>query len=140
MRCFSGVFVLYFLLMLSNAVYAQTTISTALPSLQFDWYIPALRENGSTLSLADIGGYELRCRIKGTTQFKSFVIRGASYRTYFLNGLASGVYECQIATFDADGLHSIFVPIQYKLVLPIAKPPSNPTSNPSTTAIVPVRR
>ncbi|GGY68169.1 hypothetical protein GCM10011613_10470 [Cellvibrio zantedeschiae] len=97
-----------------------------LPSLEFNWFVPSLRENGDVLPLAEIGGYELRWKIKGTKNFRSVVIRGGSNKSYILKGLVLGAYECEIATFDADGLYSRFVPIKYKLIS-IPKPILKPT-------------
>lgn len=123
MRWLSTILVLC-LLMVSFVVDARVTAggapavapSAVAPPLQLNWFVPSARVNGDVLSLADIGGYELRYRIKGANKFKSVVIRGASNKSHLMTGLSSGVYEFQIATFDADGLYSLFVPINYKQV------------------------
>jgi|GEM_PF-847759 len=121
MRLLSAIFMLCSL-SFSCVVFAQggaggaPVTPSVTPSLQLNWFVPSARENGDVLSLADIGGYELRYRVKGTSVFKSLVIRGASNKSYLLRGLAAGVYEFQIATFDADGLYSKFVPITYTLI------------------------
>ena len=90
MRWLSAILVLY-LLILCCDVSAQEPSHDGPPSLQFNWFIPSFRQNGSVLPLAEIGGYELRYRIKGASKFKSVVIRGASNKSYSLIGLAIGI-------------------------------------------------
>jgi hypothetical protein len=115
--------------MLSGVVVAQNSDSTVVPSLQFNWWVPSFRENGSVLPLAEIGGYVLRYRLKGAKAFRSIVIRGGSNKSYLLPGLARGTYDVEIATFDADGLYSKFVPVNYKLITPPSKPAPSPVGD-----------
>lgn len=103
-----------FLFLFSCFADAQTVIGGA-QSLQFNWVPPVLRENGSALPAVEIGGYELRYRIKGATAFNSVIIPGGATKAYSLSGLASGEYDFQIAAFDVEGLYSAFVAINYKL-------------------------
>ncbi len=121
MRWFYAVLVLCFSLTASGTANAYIRPGAApLPAvasaLQLNWLIPLERENGANLPLAEIGGYELRYRIRGAKNFKSVIVRGASNKTFSMRGLPIGNYEFQIAVFDADGLYSTFIPIKYKLV------------------------
>jgi hypothetical protein len=113
---FLRVFGALFLLIFSATAFSQSGDYIVIPSLEFKWYVPSLRENGEVLPLAEIGGYELRWRVKGAKSFRSIIIRGGSNKSYLLEGILNGLYECHIATFDADGLYSKFVPIKYKFV------------------------
>lgn len=123
------VVVFIYLSMISPFVLAQDSDYVVIPSLEFKWMVPSLRENGDVLPLAEIGGYELRWKIKGSKSFRSVVIRGGSNKSHRLTGLVNGAYECEIAVFDADGLYSKFVPIKYKSIF---------TRKPIAQAIVPV--
>ncbi len=109
-----GVFWVFSLV--SCFVSAQNSEYIYVPSLEMKWQVPSLRENGSVLTLGDIGGYELRWRAKGEKAFRTVIIKGGSYKSWILAGLARGAYEMHIATFDADGLYSDFVPLNYKSI------------------------
>jgi hypothetical protein len=116
---FYAALVLCFSLTASCAVNASMTGGGAPPvasALKLNWLIPLERENGDNLPLAEIGGYELRYRVRGAKKFNTVVVQGASNKTFSMRGLPIGNYEFQIATFDADGLYSTFIPINYKLV------------------------
>lgn len=129
---FLRVFGAFFLLMLSGAAFSQNGDYVVVPSLEFKWNVPSLRENGEVLPLAELGGYELRWRAKGAKKFRSAIIRGGSNKAYMLGGVLNGLYECEIAAFDADGLYSKFVPIKYKFVS-VRKPNKNPVAPKPTT-------
>lgn len=114
--------------MLCGAVSAQTPAGTiAVPSLQFNWVPPIAREDGTALPVAEIGGYEIRYRLKGANAFTYLVIDNGAAKSYSLNGLVAGDYEFQIAAFDADGLYSPFVAINYRLTTAKPKPVTNVT-------------
>lgn len=103
------------LLFLSCVGYAQTAATSA--SLTLNWAAPTARENGVALAAAEIGGYELKYKLKTATTVNTIVIPNASARSFVLSGLPAGEYDVQIAVFDTDGLYSAFVPINYKLNL-----------------------
>ena len=123
-----------FFLMIGCATFSQAGDYVVVPSLEFNWSVPSLRENGEVLPLAEIGGYELRWRVKGAKSFRSIIIRGGSNKSYLLSGIVNGLYECQIATFDADGLYSKFVPIKYKFVS-IRKPNGSTAIKPTNCTL-----
>jgi hypothetical protein len=72
--------------------------------------VPTLRENGEHLDITEIGGYELRYKLKSEDTYKVIQISDAFIDAYYFDYL-KGEYEFQIATFDKDGLYSGFVDI-----------------------------
>lgn len=75
------------------------------------WSVPTQRENGDYLDLTEIGGYELRYKLKTEEHFKSVNIDSGFTDTYYFDYL-QGDYEFEIATYDVTGLYSNFVPIR----------------------------
>jgi hypothetical protein len=65
---------------------SSTSSSVVDGSVSLYWDVPNQRENGEYLDITEIGGYEVRYKLKGD-------------------------YEFQIATFDTNGLYSGFVGI-----------------------------
>jgi hypothetical protein len=74
------------------------------------WSIPTQRENGDYLDIREIGGYELRYKLKSEDNFISVNINSGFTDTYYFDYL-QGDYEFEIATFDVNGLYSEFVSI-----------------------------
>ena len=74
------------------------------------WSIPTQRENGDHLDIRDIGGYELRYKLKSAENFTTVNIDSGFTDTYYFDYL-QGDYEFEIATYDVDGLYSSFVSI-----------------------------
>jgi len=74
------------------------------------WNVPTHRENGEYLDITEIGGYELRYKLKSEDVFKTIRISDAFTDAYYFDYL-KGDYEFQIATFDTDGLYSGFVDV-----------------------------
>jgi hypothetical protein len=79
-------------------------------SVQLYWNVPAQRENGDYLDITEIGGYEVRYKLKSENTFKSIQIKDGFTDAYYFDYL-EGDYEFQIATFDTDGLYSSFVSV-----------------------------
>lgn len=79
-------------------------------TVQLYWDVPTQRENGDYLDITEVGGYELRYKLKGENTFKSIVIKDGFTDAYYFDYL-KGDYQFQIATFDTDGLYSDFVDI-----------------------------
>ncbi|MGM8226632.1 hypothetical protein ACSV5M_08615 [Cellvibrio sp. ARAG 10.3] len=75
------------------------------------WSIPTQRENGEYLDIREIGGYEVRYKLKSATDFETVTIDSGYTDTYYFDYL-QGDYEFEIATFDVDGLYSNFVSIR----------------------------
>ena len=97
--------------MLCGAVSAQTTPGEvpSLSPMQFNWIAPTQRENGVALTTAEIGGFELRYRLKSSNAYLYVNIPSGIATTYSLEGIGAGEYEYQIAVYDKAGLYSNFV-------------------------------
>ena len=78
--------------------------------LVLEWYPPDERENGDHLEEYEIGGYEIRYRSSEQEDYEVVEIEDGLAERYELNNL-SGPVEFEIATYDTDGLYSIFVPL-----------------------------
>lgn len=72
--------------------------------------MPTQRENGDYLDITEIGGYELRYKLKGDSNFTTINIKDGFTDAYYFDYL-QGEYQFQIATFDKDGLYSDFIDI-----------------------------
>jgi len=95
----------------SNSFSTSSASSSAVDgSVQLFWSVPTQRENGDYLDITEIGGYELRYKLKGEAEYKTIHIADAFTDAYYFNYL-KGEYEFQIATFDKAGLYSNFVDI-----------------------------
>lgn len=77
-------------------------------SAVISWRIPTQRENGESLRLGDIGGYEIVYRKEGEVLFDTVIIRDQSISQYVLRDLEAGRYEILIAVFDTKDLYSEF--------------------------------
>jgi len=78
--------------------------------VQLYWAVPTNRENGDYLDITEIGGYELRYRLKSDAAYTTITIKDGFTDAYYFDYL-QGDYEFQIATFDKQGLYSDFVTI-----------------------------
>lgn len=76
-------------------------------AIELQWDAPFEREDGSALSMDDIGGYEISFRREGATQFNTRVIDDSSVSTYLINDLEAGDYEIFIYTFDLNSVYSL---------------------------------
>lgn len=74
------------------------------------WNAPSQRENGEYLDLQDVGGYEIRYRLRNQANYQSVRINDAYTDSYYFDYL-EGDYQFEIATFDSTGLYSRFVPV-----------------------------
>jgi chitodextrinase len=83
--------------------------SIILGSASLKWLPPTLRENGNSLSIAEIGGYEIRYKkpLDNSYTYKT-LLSNATQTT--ISGLA-GEYTFEIAAYDTNGLFSNFVSI-----------------------------
>lgn len=115
---------------LCSAVFAQTPAGGAVaPSLQFNWLPPTQRENGAALTTAEIGGYELRYRLKAANNYSYVAIPSGTAKSYVLAGVAAGDYEYQLAVYDKDGLFSNWVTV-VPIVAANPKPVTGATAKP----------
>lgn len=72
------------------------------------WQVPELREDGSTLLLDDLGGYEIAFRNTQDPVFESIFISDRALTQAELANLVAGEYEFSIAAYDSEGLYSDF--------------------------------
>lgn len=72
------------------------------------WSVPTHRENGDYLDISEIGGYELRYKLKSSTEYTIVDIDSGFTDTYYFDYL-QGDFEFELATYDTDGLYSEFV-------------------------------
>ena len=79
-----------------------------------NWDRPDSRENGDYLAVNEIGGFELRYRAEGDSDF-TYVLVEDGYATSQYIGDFYGVYEFQVAVYDTNGLYSQFVPARTNL-------------------------
>jgi hypothetical protein len=91
-----------------SSVSSSSSLGVVDGSVGLYWNVPTQRENGERLDITEIGGYELRYKLKSETAFKTIRISDAFIDAYYFKYL-KGDYEFQIATFDIDGLYSNFV-------------------------------
>lgn len=101
---------------------APSTVSSAASSSQSStaegidgpvviyWSIPTFRENGDYLDVTEIGGYELRYKLKSESNYNTIHIDSGFTDTYYFDYL-QGDYEFEIATFDNNNTFSDFVAI-----------------------------
>lgn len=94
---------------LSDVIRVSTTGDSPVEgSVTLEWRAPDHRENGNYLELDEIGGYEIRYRKEGESDFVSVVVENRYATEYELTGL-NGAYEFSIAVYDSNGLYSRFV-------------------------------
>ena len=70
------------------------------------WSIPTERENGSSLTIDEIAGYEVVMSREGRAPIIS-TVSGGSTTEYVVSGLDQGLYQFQVRTVDKDGLQSV---------------------------------
>jgi len=96
----------------SSAASAASTIGlqtwVVAGPVSFNWIAPNLRENGSTLDITEVGGYELRYR-KTTENSYTYITVNDAWTNYYNFAWLEGTYIFQIAAFDKNGLYSNFV-------------------------------
>lgn len=74
------------------------------------WNIPRLREDGTTLDISELGGYEVRYRRLTDTEYTYVSVENAYTNELNLAWL-EGTYVFEVAAFDKNGLYSRFIKI-----------------------------
>ncbi len=74
------------------------------------WNIPRLREDGTTLDISELGGYEVRYRRLSDTEYTYVSVENAYTNELNLAWL-EGTYVFEVAAFDKNGLYSRFIKI-----------------------------
>lgn len=80
-------------------------VATANP-LDIIWDAPMYRDDGSVLSLDDIGGYEIKLVNQYTGETFTFNIADGYANSYTTDPLELGDYMMSMRTYDADGTYS----------------------------------
>lgn len=75
------------------------------------WNIPRLREDGTTLDISELGGYEVRYRRLSDAEYTYISIEDAWKNDYNFSWL-EGNYVFEVAAFDKNGLYSKFIPVR----------------------------
>ena len=75
-----------------------------------EWDKPDERENGDYLEESEIGGYEIRYRQPGQEDYETVIIDDGLVEKYEFTE-ALGTTEFEIASYDTDGLYSVFIPL-----------------------------
>lgn len=95
---------------ISSPALSSSSSQSVNGAVQLLWNIPTQRENGDYLDITEIGGYELRYKLKGDNEYKTVLIADGFTDAYYFDYL-KGDYDFEIAIFDKDGLYSNFVTI-----------------------------
>ena len=86
---------------------STTTVSgSGKASANLSWDIPSYRENGDTLFLSEIAGYEIVYRPTSVNTYTVITVQDNNTSSHKINNLPAGNYEFMIAVFDTDGLYS----------------------------------
>lgn len=72
------------------------------------WGVPTQREDGSTITEAELGGFLIRYKLKTANDYTLIDINDSSVKSRVITNL-TGDYEFQIAAYDANNLYSSFV-------------------------------
>jgi chitodextrinase len=96
-----------------NSKSSRSSISSANNSsinnkLSLEWRTPTQRENGEYLELNEIGGFELRHQLLGSSTYTSILITGSSTTSYAV-AYSTLADNYEIAAFDVNGLYSRFI-------------------------------
>ena len=92
----------------SSVASSSSSSSSVSGTVALRWEVPTQRENGDYLDITEIGGYELRYKLAGATNYTYLTIDDPWQQEYIFDWL-SGSYEFQIAVFDKNGLYSQFI-------------------------------
>ena len=86
----------------------SNTDTKSTKSILLSWNLPNKREDGSSLPISDIGGYEIYYFEENSSPGSGIVIDIPDNQTteYKVNGLTSGTYYFAIASYDMDHAYS----------------------------------
>lgn len=76
--------------------------------VDLSWSLPTRREDGRGLDVSDLGGYELRYKLKEDPVYTYILISDPLITSYHFAWL-EGKYQFQIAAYDKVGVYSDFV-------------------------------
>ena len=70
------------------------------------WQTPTERVNGTALSTAEIGSYEIYYTSETAGASQTIVVSSATQKTYTVNGLKPDSYHFSMVTVDSNGIYS----------------------------------
>lgn len=96
----------------------ETTPETTLPanSALLSWTAPLTRENGESLAMGEIAGFEVVYGTSAETLDQSLAIGDASVDELLVDELAEGTWYFAIRTLDTDGNRSRLSEVVYKQI------------------------
>lgn len=98
----------------ANTTTSDPSITTQVAGpVNMSWTAPKARQDGTTLDITEIAGYEIRYKLANSASFTYISINDAWTNTYNFAWL-EGNYVFQIAAFDKNGLYSDFVNVVSK--------------------------
>jgi hypothetical protein len=97
-------------------------LSLGAEALTITWEAPTARENGQPLAASEIGGYEIRYRVKNSTGAWTALTGIAGAATSY-NFAPVGNFDIFICAYDTNGNYSKFVQVGNSAAAPM--PPSN---------------
>lgn len=77
-------------------------------SLSLGWVAPAIRTDGSPISLADIDGYKIYYGTSAGNYTDSVNVNDGSQTSVTISGLPAGTYHLVMTTYDTNGLESTY--------------------------------
>lgn len=93
----------------SPAISSTSSVGISGPVVLY-WTAPTRRVSGSHMDISEVGGYEVRYKLRDQSSFTYVKIPSGFTDSYYFDYL-EGDYEFQIAAFDVNGIYSSFVPI-----------------------------
>lgn len=73
------------------------------------WSAPLERVNGDAMSANDIGGYEIRYRLRNESAYATVALSASVNQWSITTATHSDNYIFEVAVFDTDGIYSDFV-------------------------------
>jgi len=74
------------------------------------WAPPTQRNDGSTIIMAELGGFIIKYKSKADTSYTFIDITDSSTKSHIIHNISTD-YDIQIAAYDSDNLYSSFVDI-----------------------------
>ena len=111
-------YLLIVLMFIAVPSFAQVAATKNIASLK--WSLPTQRENGKTLSVSEIAGYEITYKAATSQAINKIVLVGGSNSSYDLDLPTLDAYDIYISAYDTKGLLSAGLKVTYS---PETSPP-----------------
>lgn len=103
-------YLLLALCLLSFSSFAQTVTKSV---VALKWGIPTQRENGKSLALTEVAGYEIQYKAASSQQMQKVLVVGGSATSYDLELPTIEAYDIYISAYDTKGLFSVGLKVTY---------------------------